>query len=81
MGQNSQKEAVIASQSADWLAMTVLLFGHFVFLRQPRFCGAICFYSAGGVHRSLLPPEELLPPLSGAGVVTRGVWRRVVEAA
>ena len=27
------------------------------------------------------PPEELLPPLSGAGVVTRGVWRRVVEAA
>ena len=54
------------------------------FMRQPRFCGAIDCYSAGGVHRSLLPPEppeELLPPLSGAGVVTRGVWRRVVEAA
>ena len=64
------------------VAMTFLLFGHFVFLRQPRFCGAIGFYSAGGVHRSLLPPEEpLLPPLSGAGGTTSGVWRRLVEAA
>ena len=55
--------------------------GGCLFVRQLCFCGAIGFYSAGGVHRSLLPPEELLPPLSGAGVVTRGVWRRVVEAA
>ena len=55
--------------------------GGWVFARQLCFCGAIGFYSAGGVHRSLLPPEELLPPSSGAGVVTRGVWRRVVEAA
>ena len=58
-----------------------MFWGGCLFVRQPRFCGAIGFYSAGGVHRSLLPPEELLPPLSGAGVVTRGVWRRVVEAA
>ena len=55
--------------------------GGYLFVRQLCFCGAIGCYSAGGVHRSLLPPEELLPPLSGAGVVTRGVWRRVVEAA
>ena len=47
----------------------------------------ILFYSAGGVHRSLLPPEELLlpeellPPSSGAGGTTSGVWRRVAEAA
>ena len=59
----------------------VFLGGGYLFVRQLCFCGAIGFYSAGGVHRSLLPPEELLPPLSGAGVVTRGVWRRVVEAA
>ena len=61
--------------------------GSCLFVRQLCFCGAIDCYSAGGVHRSLLPPEEplppeeLLPPLSGAGVVTRGVWRRLVEAA
>lgn len=52
-------------------------------LAQEPGCGAIGCYSAGGVHRSLLPPEEppLLPPLSGAGVTTSGVWRRVAEAA
>ena len=52
-------------------------------LAQEPGCGAIGCYSAGGVHRSPLPPEEppLLPPLSGAGVTTSGVWRRVAEAA
>ena len=34
--------------------------GGCLFVRQLCFCGAIGFYSAGGVHRSLLPPEELL---------------------
>ena len=53
--------------------------GGCLFVRQPRFCGAIGCYSAGGVHRSLLPPEE--PPLSGAGVTTSGVFSRVAEAA
>ena len=47
--------------------------GGCLFVRQPRFCGAIDCYSTGGVHRSLLLPEEPLPPLSGAGVVTSGV--------
>ena len=51
-------------------------------LAQEPGCGAIGCYSAGGVHRSLLPPEEpLLPPLSGAGVTTSGVFSRVAEAA
>ena len=52
-------------------------------LAQEPGCGASGCYRAGGGHRSLLPPEEppLLPPLSGAGVTTSGVWRRVAEAA
>ena len=56
-------------------------------LAQEPGCGAIGCYSTGGVHRSLLPPEEppeeppLLPPSSGAGGTTSGVWRRVAEAA
>lgn len=58
-------------------------FGGLPVCEAAPFCGAIGLYSAGGVHRSLLPPEEppLLPPLSGAGVTTSGVWRRVAEAA
>ena len=31
-----KKEDVIANQSADWFVMTFLLFGRFVFLRQPH---------------------------------------------
>ncbi len=49
----------------------------------PRFCsrGDLGFvvYSTGGVHRSLLPPPE--EPLSGAGVMTKGVSSKVLEAA